>query len=285
MSMLRTVIVDVADVRAAGEERGPHVDVVLEVLDVGHVAVLAEELGLGDERARRRRVELVRRVGEHDDIAGARRVGHVGRGVSWTVRDVAGLGLGEDAVDDLPALGLAVARPVVRIGDRLEGGLIGSTRRRLVGGRDLLQAAAGGVAAGQVEVDLHRAAGPAGLGLADRLARGRPAVRGLRRRQQSEIDEHLAGVDGQELRREAVVRADERGDVARVRHLVEQILRQPHRRVRTLVRAADVTLALLDEPIRRAVDRTSSYAGLASPPGSVGETRPRNWCWNSSVAG
>ena len=51
----------------------------VEVLHVGHVAVLAEERRERDERARGRRVELVRRVGERDDVAGARRVRHVGR--------------------------------------------------------------------------------------------------------------------------------------------------------------------------------------------------------------
>ena len=70
-----------ADLVAAGQERGPHVDVVLQVLHVGHVAVLAEELGLRDQRAGRRRVELVRRVGEDHQVAGAGRVRHVGGGV------------------------------------------------------------------------------------------------------------------------------------------------------------------------------------------------------------
>ena len=78
----------------------------------------------------------------------------------------------------------------------------------------LREAAAGRVAAGEVEVDLDGAAGPAGLGLADGLARGRAAVGGLRLGQQAEVDEHLAGVDGEELRREAVVGGDERRRVA-----------------------------------------------------------------------
>ena len=30
---------------------------------------------------------------------------------------------------------------------------------------------------------------------------------------------------------------------------------------------------------------TSSNAGFGAPPGSLGETSPRNWCWNSSVVG
>ena len=65
--------------------------VVPEVLDVRHVAVLAEEVGRRDERARRLGIELVRRVGEGDEVAGPRRVGHVGR-AARPVGDVAGLG-------------------------------------------------------------------------------------------------------------------------------------------------------------------------------------------------
>ena len=85
---------------------------------------------------------------------------------------------------------------------------------------------------------------------------GGAAVRGLRLRQQSEIDEDLAGVDGEELRREAVVRADERGDVLlALRDLVEQVLRQPHHPVRTLVGGADVALAHVDEPVGGAVEQ------------------------------
>ena len=57
------------DAGAAGEEGRPHVDGRAEVLDVRHVAVLAEEVGRGDQRARRLGVELVRRVGEHDEVA------------------------------------------------------------------------------------------------------------------------------------------------------------------------------------------------------------------------
>ena len=167
--MRAPLIVPLAIGFAAGQERRPHVDVGGQVLDVGHVAVLAEEGRAGDERARRLRVELVGRVAEGDDVTGPGRVRHVG-GRARAVRDVAGLGLGVDAVDDLPALGLAVAGPVVGVGQRLEGRLDLRDRRRLVDGRDLLEAAAGRIAPGEVEVDLDGAAGPAGLGLADRLA-------------------------------------------------------------------------------------------------------------------
>ena len=129
--------------------------------------------------------------------------------------------------------------------------LIAATVRGLVGGRHLLEAAAPHrVASGEVEVDLHRAAGVAGLRLADRLAGRRAAVDGLRPRQQAEVDEHLAGVDRRELRREAVVGGDEGRQVA-VAHV---LLRQPHRRVGALVRVADERLALLDAAVRRAVD-------------------------------
>ena len=197
---------------AAGEERRPHVDVGGQVLDVRHVAVLAEEVRRRDQRAGRLGVELVRRVGEDDQVAGPGRVRHVGRAVR-PVRDVARLGLGEGAVDHLPALGLAVVRPVVGVGQAEVRGLDRGHGRGDVGRRDLLEAAAGRIAAGDVEVDLQRAAGPAGLGLADRLARGGAAVRRLRLREQAEVDERLAGVDRQELRREAVVGRDERGRV------------------------------------------------------------------------
>ncbi len=107
---------------AAGDERGAHVDVGCQVLHVGHVAVLAEEGRAGHQRAGRGGVELVGRVGEHDQVARARRVRHVG-GAARAIGDVARLGLGVRAVDHLPALRLAVAGPVVRVAQRQEGGL------------------------------------------------------------------------------------------------------------------------------------------------------------------
>ena len=111
-----------ADRAAAGDERGAHVDVGVQVLHVRHVAVLAEEGREGDERAGRGGIELVGRVGEDDQVAGARGVRHVG-GAARAVGDVARFGLGEDPVDHHPAFGLAVAGPVVRIAQRQEGGL------------------------------------------------------------------------------------------------------------------------------------------------------------------
>ena len=99
--------------------------------------------------------------------------------------------------------------PVVRILQAEVLRLDRGHRRGDVARRDLLEAAAGRIAARDVEVDLQRTAGPAGLGLADRLARGRAAVRRLRPGEQAHLDERLARVDGEELRREAVVGGDE----------------------------------------------------------------------------
>ena len=121
--------VDVADVLdlaaldrgAAGQERRAHVRVRAQVLHVRHVAVLAEERARRDQRARRGRVELVRRVGEDHEVARAGRVRHVGRRAR-PVRDVARLGLRVRAVDDLPVLRLAVVVPVVGVRERGERG-------------------------------------------------------------------------------------------------------------------------------------------------------------------
>ena len=126
------------DAVAPGDEGRPHVDVVVQVLHVGHVAVLAEERRAGDQGAGGGGVELVRRVGEHDEVAGAGRVGHVGRR-ALAVGDGAGLGLGERPVDHRPALGLAVAGPVVGIGEPLVGGPDLGHHGGLVGRRHLLQ--------------------------------------------------------------------------------------------------------------------------------------------------
>ena len=107
-------------------------------------------------------------------------------------------------------------RPVVRVGQRQVLGLDRRDRGRGVGCRHLLQAAAGRVAAREVEVHLQRTAGPAGLRLADRLAGRQAAVRGLRLREQPELHQRQARVDREELRAEAVVGRDERVDVVRV---------------------------------------------------------------------
>ena len=208
--------------------------------------MLPEERRPGDQRARGGGVELVRRRGEHDEVAGPCRVRHVGRRVG-PVRDVAGLGLRERTVDHRPALRNAVAGPVVGVLQPEERRLDLSDCRGLVDGSNLLQPAARRVAARQVEVDLHGAAGPAGLGLADRLARRRTAVRRLGLREQAEVDQDLAGVDGGELRRESVVGGDER------RRLAQQVLSERHEAVGTLVGGADELGALRDAPVGRAV--------------------------------
>src|SRR4029079_18707109 len=136
------------------------------------------------------------------------------------VRDVPRLGLREGPVDDLPAFRLAVARPVVGVDETGERGPYVVDGRRGVGRGDLGEATAGRVAQGEIEIDLERAAGPAGLRLADRLdrpgsgVRVEPAVRALRRREQAEVDERHACVDREELRPESMVGRDERGRIA-----------------------------------------------------------------------
>ena len=208
--------------------------------------MLAEEGRTGDQRARGGGVELVRRSGEHHDVARSCRVRHVG-GRAGPVRDVAGLGLREGAVDHRPALGSAVAGPVVGVGEREERRLDLGDRRRLVERGDLRETAARRVAPREIEVDLDGTAGPAGLGLADRLPRRRTAVPRLRCRQQTEVDEDLAGVDGGELRGEPVVGGDER------RRLAQQVLGQRQEAVGAPVGGADELRALRDPPVGRAV--------------------------------
>ena len=209
--------------------------------------MLAEEGRARHERARSLRVELVRRIGEDDEVAGARRMRHVD-GRARAVRDVTGLGLRVRPVDHLPALRRAVSGPVVRVGEPEEGRLDRGDGRSLVARGDLLEPATGRVAAREVEVDLDGAAGPAGLGLADGLTGGRTAVRGLRLREQSHVHEHLARVDREELRREAVIRGHE---VRRpVRH---ERIDEGQRVVSALVRPFQERLALLYALVRRSV--------------------------------
>ena len=218
--------------------------------------MLSEEVGQRDERARRGRVELVGRVREGDDIAGPSRVGHVGGRVR-TVGNESRLRLREDAIDDGPALGRAVAGPVVRIGESFESGLDGSHRGDLVRRRHLLHRRISGVAALEVEIDLHRSAGPAGLRLANRLAGPCSAVGGLRRGEQPHVDEHLARIDREELRREAVIRANEG------RRLVGHVrLDQGQGRIGPFVRAADETLARARLAVRGAVHLDVVVGGI-----------------------
>ena len=164
------------------------------------------------------------------------------------VRDVPRLGLGVHPVDHLPAFRLAVAGPVVRVAQRHEGRLDRRDGRGLVGRRHLLQPPPAGSPPGQVQVDLHRAAGPARLRLADGLAGRRAAVGRLRLREQAQVHQHLAGVDRQELRRKAVVRRDKRRRLLR-----HQRLHQRQRRVRALVRPPEEPLALRHPAVGRAV--------------------------------
>ena len=139
-------------------------------------------------------------------------------------------------------------RPVVRILQAEVLRLDRGHRRGDVARRDLLEAAAGRIAARDVEVDLQRAAGPAGLGLADRLARGRTAVRRLRLGEQAHLDEGQARVDREELRREAVVGGDEGRRV-----LAHQLAGAGQDLVGLLVRGADERLACSDAPVGDAV--------------------------------
>ena len=174
----------------------------LEVLHVGHVAVLAEERRARDQRAGRRRVELVRRRGEHDEVAGARRMRHVGRAVPAPFGMYRASALVKARSITFQPSGCAVAGPVVGVRQREERRLDLRDRARPPGRRaPAASRGVGRVAAREVEVDLHRAAGPARLRLADRLTGRRAAVGGLRRREQPEVDEHLARVDRRELRR------------------------------------------------------------------------------------
>jgi hypothetical protein len=192
---------------------------------------------------------------------------HVGR-AAGAGRDVPRLRLRERAVDDLPALGGAVTVPVVRVlereervADLLHGGVDLTGGDLLIGGR--LAGRRGRVAAGDVQVDLQRAARVARLRLADRVGRRSAAIAGLRALQQPEVHQHLARVDGCELRREAVVGRDDR---RRVR-VAQPLLREPHRRVRALVRAADERPALLDAAVGRPVDLDVVVRRVASAVG------------------
>ncbi len=189
---------------AASQEGRPHVDVVGQILDIRDVAVLAEESRAGDQGARCGSIILVRWERKDYQVAGAGGVSHIRR-AAGAVGDVARFGLGVSPVDHHPAFGLPVAGPVVGIGERQEGSLDLSNGGGFLVGWDLGKAAACRITPGQVQVDLHRTASPAGLGLADRLASGGTAVGGLRLGKQPQVDQHLAGVNCQELRRKAMI--------------------------------------------------------------------------------
>ena len=139
-------------------------------------------------------------------------------------------------------------RPVLRVDEALVLRLDRSHRPGGVGRSDLLEATAHRVAAGEVQVDLDGAAGPAGLGLADGLARRRPAVGGLRLGQEAHLDQRLAPVDREKLRRKAVVRRDERRRI-----LAHQLAGAGQDLVRLLVGRADEALAGRDAAVGLAV--------------------------------
>ena len=195
-------------------------------------------------------------------------MGHVGRAVR-AVGDVPRLRLREDAIDHAPALRLTVARPVVRVDQAEVLRLDGRDRGGGVGRGDLGQAAAGRIAASEVEVDLHGAAGPAGLGLADRLACGGTAVRGLGPRQEAHVDKRLAGVYRQELRREAVVGGDERGRI-----LAHQLTGACQHLVRLLIGRADESLASGNSSVRNAVEIDVVIRRVGSPARQLGRDEP-----------
>ena len=180
-----------ADARPGGHEGAVHVEVVGKVDHVRPVAVLAEELRRGDGHARGGRVELVGRPGDHHQVAGA------GRVLGVAAVDVGQLLLPEHVEDDLAAWRPRVLQPLEGGGDLVADGVV-------VGQRDQARL----VAAGQVQVDLGRAAGVAGLGLGGRGGGGvEPAVARLLAGLQADVGQDLAGVDRLPGGPEAVVGA------------------------------------------------------------------------------
>jgi hypothetical protein len=161
-----------------------------QVDQVREVAVLAEELAEGDPLAGRRRVELVRRPGDDDDVAAPARVERIG------AVDVLQVLLVEDRRQDLGAR-------MGRVGQVLERGLdLGDDARFRHARRER-----------RVDVDLGRAAGPAGLREVDRRRRSRwtgrrhggATVARLLRGLESGIGQDLRRVDRVPLRGEAVI--------------------------------------------------------------------------------
>ena len=106
------------DRRAAGEERRAHVRVGCR----GPARPARSRAGRRTPSARSACRASPRRTGTAGRRTTTRSPVRVGCAMSavlsGAVRDVARLGLGEDAVDDLPALGLAVAGPVVGVLER-----------------------------------------------------------------------------------------------------------------------------------------------------------------------
>ena len=148
------------------DERPVHVDVSRDVDEVGQVAVLTEELR-GATSTRRLRVGLVRRPEDDDHVTAAVRMQGIG------AVDVPQLLLLHHLEHDLLLPGdVRVVEVLERRDDLVPDRLV-------VGGRHLRRVPGGRVAAGEVDVDLRRAAGVALLG--ERVAgrRGAGIVGGL----------------------------------------------------------------------------------------------------------
>ena len=136
-----------------------HVHVVGDVHELRQVAVLAEELTERDSLPRRPGVGLVWRPEDDDDVATPVRMEGVG------AIDVAQLLLEHDPVDDLGARMSWIGQVLERTDDRRPDLRVG--RRR--GSPCRIEQRAG------IDVDLDRAARPAGLGQVGRCG---PAIRG-----------------------------------------------------------------------------------------------------------
>ncbi len=160
---------------SSGKEGSPHIDVGIQVLQIGHVAVLPEEVRERHQCARGRGIELIRRIGEDDQVPGAGGMRHIRRAV-WSVGDIACFGLREDAVDYRPVLGLAVACPIVGILQPKIGFFDHFQRGSFLIRGDLLEAFVCWLAAFQVQIDLNRAARPARFRHTNGLSTGRSAV-------------------------------------------------------------------------------------------------------------
>ena len=222
----------VADPGPGGHEGAVHVEVPVDVDHLRPVAVLAEELRGRDGHARGGRVELVGRPGDHDHVARA------GRVLGVAAVDVGQLLLLEHVEDHL-----AARRP--RVLEALEGLDDLVADRVVVGQRDQARL----VAAGQVQVDLGRPAGVAGLGLGGGRGGGvEPAVARLLARLEPDVGQDLAGVDRLPGGGEPVVGAGHHDRV--VGH---EPPGQPQLGVGLVVGAADVAGADPDPAVGRAL--------------------------------